>query len=65
MEARHSNVYVGNPGGTASKNSKNYRIAIPSTWARAIGITPEDKAVVLSFDGKQIIIEKAKVAKEE
>lgn len=60
METRKRDVQIGKPGGNASKNAKNYRISIPSPWMQALGITPEDKTVTLTFDGKRIVIEKAK-----
>lgn len=58
METRICNVQIGKPGGNASKGAKNYRISIPSMWARQMGIAPEDKIVSISFDGQRIIIEK-------
>lgn len=58
METRLCNVQIGKPGGNASKGAKNYRISIPSVWAQKLDITPEDKAVSLSFDGQKIVIEK-------
>lgn len=63
METRSCNVQIGRPGGNASKGAKNYRISIPSVWAQKMGITPEDKAVSLSFDGQQIIIKKSTTLK--
>ena len=60
MEKRRRDVQIGKPGGNASKNAKNYRISIPTPWMQALGITAEDKAVTMMFDGKQIVIEKAK-----
>lgn len=60
METRNRDVQIGKPGGNASKNAKNYRISIPTPWIKALGITTEDKAVTMTFDGKQIVIEKAK-----
>ena len=58
METRICNVQIGKPGGNASKGAKNYRISIPSMWARQMGIAPEDQTVSISFDGQRIIIEK-------
>lgn len=58
METRICNVQIGKPGGNASKGAKNYRISIPSMWARQMGIAPEDKTVSISFVGQRIIIEK-------
>lgn len=58
MKTRICNIQIGKPGGNASKGAKNYRLSIPSVWARQMGITPEDKTVSIFFDGKRIIIEK-------
>lgn len=58
-EVRKRDIQIGKPGGNSSKNAKNYRIGIPSIWAQALGITPEDKTVTIAFDGERIVIEKA------
>lgn len=60
LEIRKRDIQIGKPGGNASKNAKNYRISIPSPWVQALGVTPEDKSVTIAFDGKRIVIEKAK-----
>lgn len=59
-EQRDYNVMVNLAGGNAGKDSKTYRISIPSKWANELGITKENRAVTLTFtDDKKIIIEKA------
>lgn len=52
------NIIMGKAGGTAGKNSVNYKISLPAEMVKAIGVTPEDKAVTVSFDNGKIIIEK-------
>lgn len=57
-EIRKCKAIVGNPGGNASKGAKNYRVAIPPVWAQAMGITSEERDLLLTFDGESVIIKK-------
>lgn len=58
-EKRDGNMIVGIAGGTAGKDSKTYKVSIPSKWANELGITKENRSVTLTFtDDKKIIIEK-------
>ncbi len=54
------NIIIARAGGTAGKNSVNYKISLPADMVKAIGITPEDKSVIVSFQDGKIIIEKNK-----
>lgn len=63
MDVRKLNAIVSKPGGTAGKSSRNYKMTIPSAWAKELGITEDDKLLDVSFDGKEIIIKK--ISKEE
>ena len=56
------NIIIAKAGGTAGKNSVNYKISLPAEMVRELGITAEDKSVVVSFEGGKIIIEKKKKA---
>ena len=58
IETREVNMMITTSGGNASPTAKNYRLSIPSAWAQAIGITPEDRSLTISFDGDQIVIRK-------
>ena len=52
------NIIIGKAGGTAGKNSVNYKISLPADMVKEIGVTQADRGVVVYlFDGK-IIIEK-------
>ena len=52
------NIIIANAGGTAGKNSVNYKISLPAEMVKELNITQEDKSVTVScIDGK-IIIEK-------
>lgn len=52
------NIIMGKAGGTAGKNSVNYKISLPAEMVRDLGVTQEDKAVLVSFEDDKIIIKK-------
>ena len=56
METRTANLIIGTSGGTAGGNATNYKLALPSTWIREMGLTPEQRQVELRFDGASIVI---------
>ena len=60
MEERKLNAIVAKAGGNAGKGSYNYKMTIPSAWAKEMGIRKEDKELSVTFDGEKIIIKKAK-----
>lgn len=46
-----------------SSNANGYvtpRVVFPGKWAKEMGITPEERDAVLTFDGQKITIEKEK-----
>lgn len=53
------NVMINKAGGTAGKNSVNYRLSLPADMVKALGISEADRGVTLEFDGEKIIIKKA------
>lgn len=57
MEVKR-NVMINKAGGTAGKNSVNYRISLPAEMIRAIGITEVNRSVNVKFVDGKIIIEK-------
>ena len=59
MEEIRRNVLFNKPGGTASKNAIMARVTLPPDYVKALEITPEEKEIVISLDGDQIIIRKA------
>lgn len=63
MEIRNANIIIGSAGGNAGE-AVNYKISIPNQWANELGISRENKRVVISFDGERIIIEKPKLLNE-
>lgn len=58
MEERKLNVMINKAGGNASPNALSYRITIPSSWAKEMGISKEDKSVTVLFNGEEITIRK-------
>lgn len=55
---RKRNIMINKAGGGSGKNTVNYRVSLPAPWMQQMGITEEDREVILSFDGEKIIIEK-------
>lgn len=52
------NIIIGKVGGTAGKNSVNYKISFPAEYVKQIGVTTEDREVVVSLVDGKIVIEK-------
>ena len=52
------NVMFAKAGGTTGKNSKNYKISLPADMIRELGVTEEDRSVILTCKDRKIIIEK-------
>lgn len=52
------NIIMGKAGGTAGKNSVNYKISLPAEMVKALGVTQEDKSVTVDFVDGKIVIEK-------
>ena len=54
MERRIAKLIVGKAGGTASKDSKTYKVSLPSKWIAELSLT--DSKMEIAFDGERIII---------
>ena len=53
------NIIMGKAGGgTAGKNSVNYKISLPADMVKALGVTQDDKSVSVDYVDGKIIIEK-------
>ncbi len=37
--------------------SESFRVSLPTTWIRSMGLGKNARNLIISFDGKQIIIE--------
>lgn len=58
MQAKR-NIMINKAGGTAGKNSVNYRLSLPADMVRAIGVNEDDRSVLLRLGENRIVIEKA------
>ena len=58
MNKKIAKVIVNKSGGTAGSGGITNRVTIPTTWAREMGITEENREVTLEFDGDKITIRK-------
>jgi len=54
------NIIIAKAGGTAGKDSVNYKVSLPAEMVKALGVTPEDKSVTLEYGKDEIIIRKNK-----
>ena len=52
------NIIIAKAGGTAGKDSVNYKISLPADMVKALGITKEDRSVTVEMDDEKIIIKK-------
>ena len=53
------NIMINKAGGTASKNGKTYRLSIPADMIREIGVTEDDRSVILNCENGILTIKKA------
>lgn len=56
MDARFGKISVCKAGGTAGRNAKTYKIALPSSWVKELGLDGSERKVRLEFDGRTINI---------
>lgn len=53
------NIMINKAGGTASKNGKTYRLSIPADMIRELGVTEEDRSVILDCKNGILTIKKS------
>lgn len=58
MEEVKRNIIIAKAGGNAGKNSVGYRISLPAQMVRDLGVTPDDRSVILYMEDGKLIIEK-------
>lgn len=58
MEKRTGKIIIQAPGGTAAKGSYTYKLSIPSSWIKEMGLSEDNRQVELVFDGTTICIAK-------
>lgn len=59
MEVKR-NIMINKAGGTAGKNSVNYRVSLPAEMVKELGITESDRSVSMEFKDDSIIIKKSR-----
>ena len=59
MKEIERNVMVAKAGGNASKNAYTCRISLPVDAIKALGVKPEDRAVMLTIEENKVVITKA------
>ena len=57
------NIIIGKVGGNANENSVNYKISLPAKMVKDLGVTKENKGVILTFENDSIVIRKDKQKK--
>ena len=59
MKEIERNVMFAKAGGNASKNAYTCRISLPVDAIKALGVKPEDRAVMLTIEENKAVIKKA------
>ena len=55
------NIIIAKAGGTAGSGSVNYKISLPAEMVKALGVTPDDRTVIVEMEDKKIVIKKKKM----
>lgn len=53
------NIMINKAGGNSGANTKNYRVSIPADMIRELGVTEEDRSVILTCKNGILTIKKA------
>ena len=61
-EERTANILINKAGGNTGPDAKGYRVALPSAWMKALGISEGSRTVTLQFDGESITIRRPAVS---
>ena len=64
-DKRKAKIIYNIPGGFASRNAITNRVTIPVPWIKAMGITKDDRDVLLEFDKNANIITITKLSETE
>lgn len=54
------NIIFTKAGGTAGKTSVGYKLSMPAAAIKTLGVTKEDRAVIMKIEQDQVIIKKKK-----
>ena len=55
------NIIIAKAGGTAGSGSVNYKISLPANMVKALGVTTDDRTVIVEMEDKKIVIKKKKM----
>lgn len=58
MEAKR-NIMINKAGGTAGKNSVNYKLSIPADMVRELGLNEKERSVIMTCENGVITIKKS------
>lgn len=58
MQAKR-NIMINKAGGHSGANTKNYRVSIPADMIRELGVTEDDRSVILACENGILTIKKA------
>ena len=64
-ELRQARMNIAKAGGNASKEALGYKLTIPSSWAKKMGISLDSREVELEFNGKEIKVRKQTINEEK
>ena len=64
MDVIKRNVLFNKPGGTASKNAMMVRVTLPPEYVTELGITPDEKEIIMYMEEDKLIIKKSQNSHE-
>lgn len=53
------NIMINKAGGNSGANTKNYRVSIPADMIRELGVTEDNRSVILNCENGILTIKKA------
>ena len=53
------NIMINKAGGNSGANTKNYRVSIPADMIRELGVTEDDRSVILNCENGILTIKTA------
>lgn len=53
------NIMINKAGGHSGANTKNYRVSIPADMIRELGVTEDDRSVILTCENGIVTIRKS------
>ena len=53
MEQFKRNVIMNKAGGASGKNTYSYKLSLPARVIKELGVTPEDKGLILTLEDRK------------